>query len=296
MSTNNDFARFARANALRAQVEREQELTTIVQDSESDDDENSIADVNGSRGSTPPQSDTFAEAATAMNQRQKDLIAALDNAKINPSNGSRFSVDDAPIEFDRRKSRGERVHWRVLNFTREPIHRFEDDDDEDEYSAGARKNDFRRPKGADGEDDDADALLYDEHEDSDNEKWANEQKAAAAAAAATDDATDVEADERRWDGGALVCPACFSVVCHASRDMSATTTSSSSSSFKIRIQYRARAVVGCTVSRTEVLRSLDDDGVQELFAPITCDTCSTEVGLFSASDKALYLFHVLPPS
>jgi hypothetical protein len=92
----------------------------------------------------------------------------------------------------------------------------------------------------------------------------------------------------------LVCPACFTVVCHASRDMSPTTASASAI---VVFSIVLRTVVNCTVSRTEVLRSLDDDdGVQELFAPITCDTCSTEVGLFSASDKALYLFHVLPPS
>lgn len=266
--SNGEFGRFARANALRAQLEREADFVFTIEDENNADDEQIVTiddDANVSNSAAPEPS------TNAPNRRQLDLLAALDNAAKLPSNGL---VTDAPLEFDRRKSRGERVHRRVLNYTREPIHGSDDDDDDH----GDRENE-RRPKGVPSDDADADELLFDENEDEDNQKWADEQKAGGSNGNST-------ADDSRWDGGPLVCPACFTIVCHASRDMSS----------KSRIQYRARAVVNCTVSRTEVLRSLADDGIEELFAPITCAHCSTEVGLFSAGDHSLYLFHVLPSS
>jgi hypothetical protein len=276
---NVDFARFARANALRAQLERETaDFVFTVEEEEEEIDEVETDDNNDVAIAS---TNVDAEPATnAPNRRQLDLLAALDNAatatadKKLPSNAL---VTDAPLVFDRRKSRAERAHpRRVLNYTREPIHGDSDDDDDNHSDVVVDNDSERRPKGVSLDEADADELLFDEHEDEENEKWASLQL------------QDADADDSnvRWDGGPLVCPACFTIVCHASRDMST----------KSRIQYRARSVVNCTVSRTEVLRSLADDGIEELFAPVTCTHCSTEVGLFSAADRSLYLFHVLPSS
>jgi hypothetical protein len=252
-----EFSRFARANALRSELNPNDYAFELVDDDDDDDDGDNDND------NLDDMAMLEVERATPVvvsAKRTADLLAALDSlVTALPSNV------DAPLRFV--ASRAETVSQRTLNYTREPIRRSDDDD------SGER--------AGDDEDDDADGDDFlDEHEDSENEKWAAAHAQPAAAAAAA---------EGRLTGGQLVCPACFTLVCHASRDVST----------KKQMQFVAPVLVNCDVSRTEVLRSLaddgdDDGGAPELFAPVTCRTCGTEVGLFSAGEQRTYLFHVLP--
>jgi hypothetical protein len=257
-----EFSRFARANALRSELNPNDYAFELVDDDEDDDDGDidNLDDTAMFEVATGTGHERAAPVVVSA-KRTADLLAALDSlVTALPSNV------DAPLRFV--ASRAETVSQRTLNYTREPIRR--SDDDSNEHAS----------------DDDADSAsgddFLDEHEDSENEKWAasHAQPAAAAAAAAA---------EGRLTGGQLVCPACFTLVCHASRDVST----------KQQMQFVAPVLVNCDVSRTEVLRSLDDDDddggdAPELFAPVTCRTCNTEVGLFSAGEQRTYLFHVLP--
>ena len=77
----------------------------------------------------------------------------------------------------------------------------------------------------------------------------------------------------------LACPACLASVCFGAQCVGPG-------------QFEAQRVHRCRLSRSHVVRTAAD-GRGETLAPLLCDACGTEVGLFSARDRTYHLFHVI---
>ncbi|CAA6662699.1 unnamed protein product [Spirodela intermedia] len=111
--------------------------------------------------------------------------------------------------------------------------------------------------------------FYDSDLDEKDEKWVQQRR------------------KGRTSDALLSCPACFTTLCLDCQRHEKYVT-----------QYRAMFVLNCEVKMNEIPRSQrrrpeNPGGGGEIFRPVCCSVCSTEVGVLDG-DQVYHLFNVLP--
>lgn len=159
-----------------------------------------------------------------------------------------------------------------------------------------------------------DELFYDPEMDEKDERWVRRQRMAYHNVKASEELTKSKSDRRQdpdeddvlddttdEPGGpsllksdaVLSCPACMSTLCLDCQRHEVYKT-----------QYRAMFVVNCSIMKDEVLRhkpnqkkrrkfrKQDDSDESEVFNPVRCTSCNTEVAVYD-KDEVFHFYNVL---
>lgn len=164
----------------------------------------------------------------------------------------------------------------------------------DDSKAGDKRADDSKAdtKKADNGAPSNDDLLYDPNMDDEDEKWVNEQRHACIFPAATSSKEKPGVRPLPNSDAVLNCPACMTLLCLDCQRHAIYNT-----------QYRAMFVKNCIVNDKEVLRCPlskssatrrrgGTDDPCDLFHPVRCRVCSTEVAVRDR-EEVFHFFNVI---